>query len=89
MPIVILILGKTTIVESTLMMISAKVIETSVIIADYLQSHRLRSTLTWKIKRRGPVVLLCSNFSLFNTNHEKGITWNSYIPCYTLIYIYQ
>ena len=42
MPIVILILGKTTIVESTLMMISAKVIETSVIIADYLQSHRLR-----------------------------------------------
>ena len=58
MPIVVLILRKTTIVQSTLMMSSAKVIETSVIIADYLQSHRLRSTLTWKIKRRGPVVLV-------------------------------
>ena len=58
MPIVVLILRKTTIVQSTLMMSSAKVKETSVIIADYLQSHRLRSTLTWKIKRRGPVVLV-------------------------------
>ena len=30
-------------------MISAEVIELSVIITDYLQSHRLRNTLTWKI----------------------------------------
>ena len=56
------------------MMISAEVIETSVTITDYLQSQLLRSTLTWRIKLSGPKVLLCSNYSLFNTDHKKWIT---------------
>ena len=47
--------------------------ETSVTITDYFLSQILRSTLTWKIKLRGPKVLLCSNYSLFNTNHKKWI----------------
>ena len=55
------------------MMISADVMETSVTTTDYLQSHRYRSTLTWKIKPRCPMVLLCINYSLFNTNHKKWI----------------
>ena len=54
------------------MMIFVEIIETSVTITDYLQSQLLRSTLTWKIKLRGPEVLLCSNYSLFNTSHKSG-----------------
>ena len=55
----VLILGQTTIVQSTLMMISTEVIETSVTISDYLLSQLLRSTLTWTIKLSSPKVLLC------------------------------
>ena len=73
----VLILSYRKIVQSTLMIISAKVIETSIGIIDYFQSQLLRSTFTWKIKPRVPKVLLCSNYSLFNTNHKKSITWNS------------
>ena len=69
----VLILGYTTVGQSTLMMISVEVIETSVTITDYLQSQLLRSTLTWRIKLSGPKVLLCSNHSLFNTDHKKWI----------------
>ena len=36
-----------------------------------------RSTPTWKIKLHGPMAVLCSNYSLFNTNREKWIMWNS------------
>ena len=43
----VLKLGWTTIVQSTLMMISAEVIETSVTIIVYLPSQLLRSSLTW------------------------------------------
>ena len=62
----VLILGWTTIVQSTLMMISAEVIESV-----YLLLQLLRSTLTWKIKLSSPKVLLCWNYSLFNTKHKK------------------
>ena len=62
-----------------LMMISAEVIETSVAFTDNLLSQLLGSTLTWKIKLRRPKVVLCSNYSLFNTNHKKWIMWNSLI----------
>ena len=61
------------------MMISAKVIETSVTITDYLQSQLLRSTLTWKIKLSSPKVLLCWNYSLFNTNHNVHVRANKSI----------
>ena len=54
------------------MMISAKVIETSVTITDYLQSQLLRSTLTRKIKLSSPKALLCWNYSLFNTKKKSG-----------------
>ena len=60
-------------------MISAEVIETSVAFTDNLLSQLLGSTLTWKIKLRRPKVVLCSNYSLFNTNRKKWIMWNSLI----------
>ena len=69
------------------MMISAEVIETSVTITDYLLSQILRSALIWKIKLRGLEVLLCSNYSLFNTNHKKWIIWNSQGPCYHDVHV--
>ena len=56
----VLILGSKTIGQSTLMMISVEVIETSVTITCYLLSQLLRSTLTWKTKLNGPEVLLIS-----------------------------
>ena len=64
----VLILGWTTIVQLTLVMISAAVIETSVTITDNLQSQLLRGTFTWKIKLRCPEVQFCSHFALFNTS---------------------
>ena len=78
----VLILGSKTIGQSTLIMISVEVIETSVTITCYLLSQLLRSTLTWKTKLSGPKVILCSNYSLFNTNRKKWIIRNSLSPCY-------
>ena len=40
------------------MIISTEVTETSVTITDYRLSQLLRSTLIWKIKLRGPKVLV-------------------------------
>ena len=56
----VLILGSKTIGQSTLMMISLEIIETSVTSTCYLLSQLLRSTLTWKTKLSGPEVLLFS-----------------------------
>ena len=49
------------------MIISTEVTETSVTITDYRLSQLLRSTLIWKIKLRGPKVLVFKLLCLTQT----------------------